>query len=550
MFPRLYPISETTMTIEWGYRIDPGLHQQVLSLNHALLQAPFPGFLETVPTYSALTVYYAPERIAREHPEPGQFVKNLLEERIHQSSGLWSRPGNLVHIPVCYDDDFGLDLEELALVHGISKEILIQLHQETEYRVYMMGFLPGFAYLGTLKDAIATPRKPSPRPRVEAGSVGIAGNQTGIYPVASPGGWQIIGRTPYRLFDPGKTNPFLLQTGDTVRFQAISREKFEQIKAQQPSVSRQTPAQETADVRVLHPGVYSSLQCLGSPGFQAFGVPLGGSMDPISHQIANALVGNPPEATTLEATLGGLKLEFAQNTVIALTGGGAAFLNGEKISFYQARTVAKKDVLSIRYTPTGIRTYLAVQGGFAAEHWMDRKSVPPVMGLGTALKKDDCLQIHQRPSRNPGTLPGIELKFPPPIHPDRIRVFAGPEHDWMNDLSRQQLFTQKFSLSHRCDRMGFHFQAAPLVLSSPRELLSAAVTKGVLQLTPGGQLIALMNDCQTTGGYPRVGQIAAVDLPRLAQMTPGATITFQQITFAEAEALYLQQQQSIHALFS
>ena len=118
--------------------------------------------------------------------------------------------GNEVRIPVCYEEEFGLDLEFISQSKGISKEDIITLHQSTSYKVYMMGFLPGFSYMGKVSDQIATARKPTPRARIEKGAVGIAGNQTGIYPLASPGGWQIIGSTPFNLFDLTQTRPFLI----------------------------------------------------------------------------------------------------------------------------------------------------------------------------------------------------------------------------------------------------------------------------------------------------------------------------------------------------
>lgn len=136
---------------------------------------------------------------------------------------------NIIEIPVCYDDEYGLDLNEMAQYHQTTKEEIIRIHTGNLYHVFMMGFSPGFPYMGILPDSIATPRKNQPRLKVPAGSVGIAGNQTGIYPSESPGGWNIIGRTPLKLFDKEKSQPFLLNTGDTIKFIPISKKQFEEL---------------------------------------------------------------------------------------------------------------------------------------------------------------------------------------------------------------------------------------------------------------------------------------------------------------------------------
>ena len=173
----------------------------------------------------------------------------------------------------------------------------------------------------------------------------------------------------------------------------------------------------------------------------------------------------------------------------------------------------------------------------------------PIVGIGTPLKKDAGLWFGA----------DFSLKTPkkvdhfPVFHADSpkiIRVCQGPEYNQMTTESRRQFYSQSFVLSNRCDRMGYHLQGAPLSLHDSGEMLSTAVTPGTIQLTPNGQLILLMSDCQTTGGYPRVGQIAAVDLPLAAQLIPGESISFKSISFAEAATLYLEQQRTIHALFS
>ena len=549
MHPQISPLSETAITIEWGHRMDENVHLQALHLDDLIRQNPFEGFLETVPAYASLTIFYQPELIATAQAQPFLWVKKHVEKLIGLETGILSPSNNVVSIPVCYDEVFGYDLDTVAAARGISKETLIALHQQKEYKVYMMGFLPGFAYLGALDNAIATPRKPTPRALVEAGSVGIAGHQTGIYPLPSPGGWQIIGRTPYNMFNPAKTNPFLLKSGDTVQFYAISKETFYQIQNAEKEAPPPVQRAGIADAVLLKAGIYSTIQDNGRPGWRAYGVQVGGAMDPVAHQVANALVGNAPNAATIECTMGGLLVQFNKETDIAMTGGGAAFINGKKVDSCRQHTVYKNDLLEIKFAPPGLRTYLAVRGGFASELVMGSKSMSPIVGIGSPLKKDAGLWFDRdfctETTKKAGnyTLPTID-------GPTIIRVCQGPEYQQMTTQSSRQFYSQPFVLSNRCDRMGYHLQAEPLSLNNTDEMLSTAVTKGTIQLTPNGQLILLMSDCQTTGGYPRVGQVAAVDLPLAAQLIPGETISFKSISFAEAETLYIQQQQMIHALFS
>jgi KipI family sensor histidine kinase inhibitor len=524
MSHRIYPLSESAATVEWGDRMDDALHQQVLRLDLALRQQPFVGWVENVPAYASLTVFYRPELLV-EHSDLSPFlsVKKVLEARLLALPEALPVARKVVSVPVCYDEPFGPDLELVAMQNGLSPEQVITLHQQKQYQVYMMGFLPGFAYMGILDESIAAPRKETPRPKVAAGSVGIAGRQTGIYPQDAPGGWQIIGRTPLRLFDPEKTDPFLFRTGDQVRFHAITPGEFHQLQQQAAEKPRNTPNPTLpAHAEVLKPGLFTTLQDQGRPGFRAFGVPSGGAMDRHAHDLANALVGNSPEAATLECTMGGLVLQFHTTARLAITGAGEAFVNGQRIAMYQPCTVAEQDVLEIRFNRHGLRTYLAVQGGFTAPTLMHSKSMSPTIGIGAPLKKGDGLWFDRQVADQPPVRPEVQ----PPDWSGAIRVFPGPEYNWLTLESRERLFTQPFTLSQRSDRMGCHLQAEPLHFIQPRELLSTAVTAGTIQCTPGGQLILLMQDCQTTGGYPRVGQIAAVDLPKVAQWIPGERRSF------------------------
>ena len=228
-FPyRIFPLGDAALTIEFGNTIDERINNTVLNLFDRLTASPLPGQLEAVPAYSSLTIYYNTASLFKTVP-PGtgvfewmsQKTSELLEMPLTGST----REQRKITIPVCYDEYFAPDIALVASENNISIEEVIRLHTAKQYRVYMLGFLPGFSYMGEVDEKMVMPRKEQPR-MVSAGSVGIAGRQTGIYPQASPGGWQIIGRTPIKLFDPRQNEPALLRADDQVQFIPISKDEF------------------------------------------------------------------------------------------------------------------------------------------------------------------------------------------------------------------------------------------------------------------------------------------------------------------------------------
>lgn len=544
---KIYSLSEDAITLEWGNKINAAIYEQIASLNGLLNENPFLGFVETVPAYTTLTVFYQPGLISTADNSPTNFVKRHIEKLLKEKSTKIVHQENCVSIPVCYDEEFGLDLRSIAQEKGISVQEVVELHQQKDYKVYMMGFLPGFSYMGEVDSRIATARKATPLAIIEEGAVGIAGNQTGIYPLASPGGWQIIGKTPYCLFDIENRNPFFFKTGDSVRFYAISKDEFYKIKKEKNSAAEEEI--DNPDAVVLKPGVFSTMQDNGRMGFRSYGVPQSGAMDALSHNTANALVGNAKNSATIECTMGGLTIQFNKETNIAVTGAGIAFVNGQGIALYRAHAIKANAILEIRFNNQGLRTYIAVQGGFASKMMMNSRSASPKITIGTALKKGMGLRF-ERGNTNPSIEKLDKLEWPVFESHKRIRIIDGQEIGWVKEESVRQFYSRQFVISNRCDRMGYHLQGEPLWLDSSSELLSTAVTKGTIQLTPSGQMIVLMNDCQTTGGYPRIGQVAAVDLPVLAQLKPGETVGFKKISFEEAEKLYLTQQKIIDGYFS
>jgi KipI family sensor histidine kinase inhibitor len=212
------------LLVEYGDTINLDVNHKVRSMAIVLEKNMPAGIIEIIPTYRSLLIVYDPLQTT-----PTRLKKTLisLEERL---PGIEIPPPGTVEIPVCYGGEFGPDIEFVAESHEITADEVIRLHIEPEYPIYMIGFTPGFPFLGGLPEALHTPRLETPRTLVPEGSVGIANNQTGIYPVASPGGWRLIGRTPVKLFAPERPNPFLYQAGDRIKFKAISSEEYVRIK--------------------------------------------------------------------------------------------------------------------------------------------------------------------------------------------------------------------------------------------------------------------------------------------------------------------------------
>lgn len=223
--PRIVPLAEQGLTVEFGESIDLRTNELVLSFAAAVERATIPGVREVVPTYRSATIYFNPLLVDRAS----------LTERVHalltETMPAPPRPPAIHRIPVFYGGDAGPDLINVAERASLACAEVIALHASVIYRVYMLGFSPGFPYLGTVPDRIATPRLSTPRKLVAAGSVGIAGAQTGIYPQTNPGGWRIIGRTPVPLFAVTRPQPFLLAPGDLVQFVPIDEEEFRDLMA-------------------------------------------------------------------------------------------------------------------------------------------------------------------------------------------------------------------------------------------------------------------------------------------------------------------------------
>lgn len=233
---QLYPLGDAAVVVQFGNKISEQTHQKVRAFSAHLHQHPFPGLVEFVPAYTTVTVYYDPWVISDKgqlnpYTKVTGFLQRMLPSIADAEENL--QPPRVIEIPVLYGGEYGPDLEFVARISERSPEEVIALHTRREYLVHMIGFAPGFPYLGGMTKKIAAPRRETPRLRIPAGTVGIAGKQTGIYPIQTPGGWQLIGRTPLSLFNPNSETPSLLQAGDRVRFRSITEAEYKERKEQQ-----------------------------------------------------------------------------------------------------------------------------------------------------------------------------------------------------------------------------------------------------------------------------------------------------------------------------
>ncbi|MDR3313827.1 MAG: 5-oxoprolinase subunit PxpB [Oscillospiraceae bacterium] len=226
-YPAFLPAGDSALSVAFGDEINPEINARIRALCDALAAKPIRGVRECVPTFRSLLVLYDPCRLGYDR------LVQKLRTRLAALGGAGQGSQRVFVIPVCYGGAFGEDLAFVAAHAGLTKEEVIRRHSAPDYLIYMLGFLPGFAYLGGLEPALHTPRLANPRTGIPAGSVGIGGEQTGIYPLASPGGWQLIGRTPVRPYDSARAEPILYGAGDFIRFAPVTEQEYVQLEQKQ-----------------------------------------------------------------------------------------------------------------------------------------------------------------------------------------------------------------------------------------------------------------------------------------------------------------------------
>lgn len=543
---------DSALLLQLENRIDPGINAHAIAIADTLRAQAIHGVRDVVPTYRSVAVYFNP-LVAEVDAvrEAMERAANVAQPAARDEST------TLVELPVAYGGDAGPDLDEVAAFGGMTAAQVIQRHSSVTYRVFMLGFLPGFPYMGVVPPEIAVPRKATPRVRVARGSVGIAGMQTGVYPTEAPGGWQIIGRTPAELFDVTRTPPARLRPGNRVMFVAVPPLTSDVAAGHRPAVSRETGVSAGTRpgrfITVLRPGLFTTVQDLGRWGFQAEGVPVSGAMDLAAHRTANTLVGNDPSAATLEITLIGPEIRLEAAVTIAVAGADlSAAVDGVAVAVNQPIRCRGGSILRFGERRVGFRSCIAFDGGVEAPLLLGSRSTHVRSALGgiggRPLTASEQLALG--PAREGvgvalrGDLPRLTARS----EGGRIRVLPGPQDDLFPPAAMEALEHTRFTLASQSDRMGYRLLGGRLPRHEGPEMLSDATFPGALQVPPSGEPILLMADRQTTGGYPQIATVITADLPHVAQLGPGDSIQFRVCTRAEAVQALVEQERGLRAL--
>jgi len=529
---RFLPVSLNALLVELA-DLD-----QTLALLASLQRDPLPGVEELVPAARTILVRFRPAASSL-----AQLVQAIAARDLSQRA---ERSATLVEIPVHYH---GEDLAEVAQLLGITPEEVVRRHTDSEYTVAFTGFAPGFAYLAGGHPSFDVPRRATPRTRIPAGAVGLAGTFSGVYPQASPGGWQIIGVTPVAMWDLGRAQPALLQPGYRVRFVDIATLSGEAAAAWEnagaaaaaPAANDRTrdalaPGQAALQVKAT--GLLTVFQDLGRHGQAGQGVSASGAMDQAALKAANRLVGNPSNFAALETVGGGLQLQSLGETVVAVTGADSPLAvkaaDGHRwtVPGHQAVALADGDVLSIGQPAAGARCYVAARGGFAVAPVLGSRATDTLANVGPApLAVGDVLALHPAPAGAVVSEPELPAAGMPTLEQEVVLdVVMGPRTDWFTPEAVERLAAQRWQVTPQSNRVGLRLAGeVPLERAVAGELPSEGTALGALQVPPSGQPVLFLADHPLTGGYPVIATVAPHHLDRAGQIPVGAWLRFHPI---------------------
>ena len=577
---RIGDAGDSALLLQLDAVIDAEVNAHAIAIARYVRERAVPGVRDVVSTYRSVAVYFDPLAVSAER------VRDVLDAATQAHATV--EQGRLIEVPVVYGGSAGPDLAPLATAAGLSVSEVIERHARGRYRVFMLGFLPGFPYLGLVDESIAASRHASPRLRVAAGSVGIAGRQTGIYPFDSPGGWQIIGRTPLRVFDPARAEPAMFAPGDQVRFVPLNVGRPKSASAPAPrsiesdlvtfelrpagaaysaqthgAADRHAAAEAvhgpdgTRTITVIRPGLFTTIQDLGRWGYQDLGVSVCGALDAEAHRVANALVGNDGDAATLEVTIQGPELRFDHDATIAIAGADLhPSIGAAPVAMRRALGVKAGEVLQFGQRRSGARAYVAFDGGIAAQPVLGSRATHMVTRLGGLdgghLRAEDVLALGKAGTRRQpadSTSAARLDRTPYAAGGARLRVLRGPQADVFEVAALRALEHTRFTVTAQSNRMGYRLSGgAELPLADTAEMISDPTFVGAIQVPPSGDPILLLADRQTTGGYPQLAVVITADLPVAAQLAPGDWVEFRLCTRAEAVAALIAREVELRAL--
>jgi KipI family sensor histidine kinase inhibitor len=531
---RLRPVGERALSVEIGEGPDAAASERVRALDAALRGEPPPGLLETVPGLRALLAVFDPARTSADE------VGAWAVARLSVAAGPAAPPARH-EIPVHYGGEDGPDLDDVAARCGLAPAEVIARHGAREYTALMLGFMPGFAYLGSLAPELHVPRRATPRTRVPAGSVAIAAGQTAVYPAATPGGWHLIGRTTVPLFDPRADPPARIRPGDRVRFVAVARDGL----PEPPPRPGEAVRDDGFGVEVLEAGLLTTVQDPGRNGWRRYGVGAAGALDPRALAAANAAAGNAPGAAALECTVAGPALRFRAAAFFAVAGADlGAVLHRADLGAWRvplgARVRARPgNVLSFEGRREGCRAYVAFGGGLDVPVVLGSRATDLPGGFGghagRALREGDVLPL-ARPVGDAASARATPLTAPAG-EATTLRVVLGPQDDFFTGDALRTLFASEYVVRETSDRVGCRLEGPALAHRAGSEIASEGMLPGCIQVPPDGLPIVMGADGPTTGGYPKIATVIQADRSALAQLVPGVSrVRFAAVTVEEAVA--------------
>ena len=546
---KIVQASEDSLQIQFEQKICPEVNSRISAFvkTFEYIAKDIAGVLEVLPTYCSVSIYFD-EAICQI-----SLLKDLAQKALQKSEEEKTEStdsARTITIPVCYEDqEFAPDLEKVALHAKLSKEEVIKLHSSSDYLIYMMGFLPGFPYLGGMNPQLETPRLETPRTKIPAGSVAIGGAQTGLYPVESPGGWNIIGRTPLRLFDVKRKPFFLYEAGDKIRFLPITREEFENFDESlwlaqvagksEASIETSDNAADSKEVyecgggiKILEPGLLTSIQDSGITGFQKYGIGQSGAMDQTSFALANQICGNEKNAACLETTLAGPSIRFVTACDFAITGAVCenATLDGMRIEMNKKISAKAGSLLSCGFASKGLRSYIAFSGGLLVPKVFRSSSTnlkSKIGGyMGRKLQADDQLAIGIN-KKNPLLVPDNKSTEGFTENKDVLLLdcIKSSQFDFFQEKIVKKFTDSIYTVSAESDRMGIRF-TGPGLECGKTDIISDAIPFGAVQITSAGLPVVMAADRQTTGGYAKIACVTKASMCRLAQALPGTKVRF------------------------
>ncbi|WP_053158017.1 urea amidolyase family protein [Pseudomonas sp. Pf153] len=510
---------------------DNGLLIELPDLNatvawfEAITTAAFDGIEETIPGARTLLVHF--DALMVSHDELVGKIAGLTPSCGAQSVG------QLIEIPIVYD---GEDLGFVAAYLGCSVDQLIRRHSAATFTVAFTGFAPGFAYMTCDDPQLNVPRRETPRVRIPAGSVAMAGAFCGVYPTDSPGGWQLLGTTPSTMWDLTRERAALLAPGDRVRFREIDkRDSVTAVPSTLP-FSRQH-ATGASGLRVISSDRPALYQDTGRQGCSNQGVSRSGAADLAALRAVNELVGNQSGEAAVEITYGGLTLQADESATCAVTGADVSIrIETERghtldVPIGTAFALDAGDTLTLGAPISGVRSYLTIRGGFDVERVLGSASTdtlaklgPAPIGVGDALVPADkaIASIYPYSLAGPALPRGGDLVT--------IDVVMGPRTDWFTPQSLSIFFNQPWAVTAESSRVGVRLLGEQaLVRARQDELPSEGTCVGSIQVPASGQPVLFLADHPLTGGYPVIAVVAAHHLSLAAQIPIGCKIRFNAI---------------------